>query len=135
MTISIDWSTKVITVPQTDLTPVTGDLYELDTETLFRQNINSIMASEEGICFIDPVRHNTEVTVAGTTFARTIEVINGYSVTFTPDSQFSVRLAGSNNNLFDAENGILNMNQVQVIARNAAGLVSVPDISRERPFS
>lgn len=123
MAITIDWATLTFSVPQADLTNVVGTLYELDTESGFRQEVNMIMSSEEGIVFEDPIRHNTPVTVAGTTFARTIEVINGYSLTFTPDSAWSVRLAGSNNNLFDVENNILNQNGVQVIAQNSAGLI------------
>jgi len=124
MSLNVDWATLTFSIPQADLTNVTGSLYELDTETVFRQGVNAIMASEAGMPFQDPIVHNTEVTVAGVTFARTIEVVNGYSVTFTPDSQYSVRLAGSNNNIFDVENGILNQNQVQVIAQNSAGLVN-----------
>jgi len=83
------------------------------------------MASEVGIAFIDPILHNTTVTVAGTTFARTIEIINGYSVQFTPDAQYTVRLAGSNNNIFDVESGILVQNQVQIISQNSAGLIQI----------
>lgn len=125
MAVSTDWITKTFSVPQADLTLISGTLFELDTETVFRQGINAIMASEEGIVFEDSITHNTPVTVAGTTFARTIEVINGYNVTFTPDSQFTVRLAGSNNNIFDVESGILNQNQVQLIAQNSAGLIQI----------
>ena len=121
MTISVDWATKTFSVPQADLTLVTGTLYEMNTETYYRAAINAIMASEDGIVFQPSISHNTEVTVAGTTFARTIEQINSYSLTFTPDTQWSVRLVGSNNNLFDIENGILNQNQVQVINK---GLLS-----------
>jgi hypothetical protein len=124
MAITINRLTQVITVPQADLSLVTGSLYELDTNW-FRNELKTIEASEEGIVELDTHQHNTEVTVAGTTFARTIEMINGYSVEFTPDSAWSVRLAGSNNNIFDVENGILVQNQVQVIAQNSAGLVSV----------
>jgi len=124
MAISIDWATKIISIPQADLTLVSGTLYSMNTETQFRQIVNAIMAGDDGIVFEDSIRHNTEVTVAGVTYARTIEVLqaNGYSVTFTPDSQWSVRLEGSNNNLFDIEAGILNQNQVQVIPTNSAGL-------------
>jgi len=70
----------------------------------------------------DAYIHNTEVTVAGTTFARTLEFINGYSVEFE-NLSYSVRLAGSNNNIFDVENGILVQNLVQVIAQNSGGLI------------
>lgn len=33
------------------------------------------------------------------------------------------QLEGSNNNIWDVENGILNQNQVQVIPTNSAGLI------------
>jgi hypothetical protein len=120
MALSIDWNTRVIFVPQADLTLVSGTLYELDTD-VFRLALKDI-EDGEGIPFPDTHRHNTEVTVAGTTFARTIEIINGYSVEFE-DGQYTVRLVGSNNNLFDVESGILVQNQVSIIPSNAAGLI------------
>jgi hypothetical protein len=122
--VTVDWATKVITVPQADLTPVTGTLYELDTNWL-RLQLKDLEESEAGQVFPDTHRHNTEVTVAGVTYARTIEIINGYKIQFTPDAQWTVRLAGSNNNFFDVENGVLIQNQVQVISTNAAGLQTV----------
>lgn len=134
MAIAVDWPTKTFTVPQADLTLVTGSLYEMNTETYFRAGINEIMASEEGIVFDDAIDHNTEYTVVGVTYARKIEMINGYSLTFSPNSQWTARLAGSNNNLFDVENGVLDQNQVQVIAQNSAGLVVVNTGSSTAPL-
>ena len=121
MAISIDWGTKVISVPQSYLTNISGTLYELDTEQ-FRLDLKALEDDEAGMPFPDTHRHATQVTVAGVTYARVIEIINGYSITFE-DGQYSVRLVGSNNNFFDVENSILNQNQVQVIAQNAAGLI------------
>jgi len=121
MPISIDWGTKVISVPQSYLTNITGTLYELDTDQ-FRLDLKALEDDEAGMPFPDTHRHNTEVTIAGITYARFIEIINGYSITFENGS-YSVRLAGSNNNFFDVENGILNQNTVQVIAQNSAGLI------------
>lgn len=121
MALSLDPATKVITIPQADLTFVTGTLYELDTNA-FRKAVTDLLASEPYIWMDDAYQHNTEVTVAGTTFARTLEFINGYSVEFE-NLTYSVRLAGSNNNIFDVENGILVQNLVQVIAQNSAGLI------------
>lgn len=122
MAISINWATKVIFIPQADLTPISGSLYALDTD-IFRLALKDIEDSEEGQVFPDTHRHNTEVTVAGTTFARVIEIINGYSVEFE-DGAYSVRLEGSNNNIFDIQNGILVQNNVQVIPGNSAGLIT-----------
>lgn len=122
MAIAVDEATKVITVDQSDLTLVSGTLYELDTDA-FRLSVGNLMDDERFIWMDDPFRHNTEVTVAGTTYARTIECINGYSIEFTPNSQWTARLAGSNNNIFDVENSVLVQNQVQVIPTNSAGLI------------
>lgn len=121
MALSINWLTKVITIPKLDLTLDSGTLYLLDTNDL-RKWLKDIEDSEEGIVYLDTHRHNTEVTVAGVTYARIIEIINGYSITFE-DGQYSVILSGSNNNIWDVANGILNQNQVQVIPTNSAGLI------------
>ena len=123
MTISINWATKVINVPQADLTHISGTLYELDTDA-FRLTLKDLEDDEVGMPFPDTHRHNAAITVAGVTFSRVIEIINGYSITFE-DGQYTVRLAGSNNNFFDVENYILNQNQVQIISGNSAGLITV----------
>jgi len=128
--ITIDWNTLVITVPQSYLTLVSGTLYELDTDR-FRLDLKDIEDNVEGMPFLDTHRHNTEVSVAGTTYARTLEIINGYSVEFE-NGAYSVRLAGSNNNIFDVESGILVQNNVQVISQNAAGLVVTQSIDSDK---
>jgi len=123
--ISINFTTKVISVPQADMTLVSGTFFRLPTETLFRTDVNALMDDEEGIVFDTPINHNTEVTIAGVTFARFIELINGYSVQMTPNSQFTVELTESNNNLHDVVAGALVQNQVQVLTTNSAGLITV----------
>lgn len=124
MAITVDWPSKVITIPQGDLTLIGGTLYELDTNA-FRLALKDLEDDPaEGMVWPDTHRHNAEVTVAGTTFARVIEIINGYMVEFE-DGAYTVRLAGSNNNIFDVENGVLVQNTVQVIAQNSAGLIVV----------
>lgn len=128
--LTIDWNTKVISVPQLYLTLISGTLYELDTDQ-FRLDLRDIEDSEDGIPHDVTHGHNTAVTVAGTTYARVVELINDYSVEFE-DGQYSVRLAGSNNNIFDVENGILVQNQVQVISTNSAGLIEVDGPDRQR---
>lgn len=123
MAISINWATKVISVPKADLTLVGGTLYEHDTNA-FRLGLKGLEDDEAGMAFERTNKHNTEVTVAGQTYARTIEIINGYSVEYE-DGAYSVRLTGSNNNIWDIQNGILVQNQVQVIPTNSAGLIVV----------
>jgi hypothetical protein len=127
MAITVNPLTFVINVPKADLTLVSGTLYKLDTNA-FRLALKSWEDEGNGlnggITFLKTHTHNTQVTIAGTTYARTIEILAPYSVTFE-DGAYSVRLEGSNNNIFDIQNGILNQNQVQVIPTNSAGLIVV----------
>lgn len=118
MAISINWGTKVITIPQADLTFVSGTLYELDVNQ-FRLDLKALEDDEEGIWAPDTHIHNPDVTIAGTTFPDQVIIINGYTVTFE-DGQYAVRLINVNNNLFDE--GIINRNQVSIIPTNSAGL-------------
>jgi len=124
MTVSVGWGgTNIITVPQADLTPVSGTLYECDTNWL-RLKLKDLEDDPLGMPFPKTHVHNPEVTVSGVTYSRSIEILPPYSIEFTPDSQWSVRLVGSNNNFFDVANGILVQNQVQVIPSNSGGLVN-----------
>ncbi len=121
MAITLDPATKIFTVPQSSLIWVQGTFWKADTNAL-KYEIQQLMDNEAYAWMEDPINHNSTVTVAGTTYARTLEIINGYSIVFSPDDQWSVRLDGSNNNFFDIESGVLNQNQVQVIPTNSAGL-------------
>jgi hypothetical protein len=121
VTISINWSTRVITVPQADLTLVSGTLYELDVDA-FRLALKDIEDGEEGMAFPDTHRHNTTVTLSGVTYARAFEIINGYTVTFQDvGTPYAVRCVGANHNIGDVKN----VNQVSLIIGNSAGLIQV----------
>ncbi len=122
MATTIDWATGIITVNQADLTLVSGTLYTMDTDA-FRLELKALEASLAGMAEPDIHLHNTAVTVGGITYARTIEILSPYSVQFLPNTQWSVRLEGSNNNIWDVEAGILVQNQVQVIPTNSGGLI------------
>lgn len=123
MALSVNPITYVITIPQADLTPVSGTLYELDTSA-FRLELKSWEDSPEGIVQPKTHNHNTTVSVAGATYARAIVILAPYSIEFE-DGQYTVILKNSNNNIFDVASGILVQNQVQVISTNAAGLIVV----------
>lgn len=119
MAVSITWPTKVINIPKSYLTLVSGSVYELDTNQL-RLDVAALLDDELGIVCDDAFRHNTEITLGGVTYARTIEFINGYTITFE-DDQYAVNLTGSNNNISD----VANVNQVSIRSANSAGLISV----------
>jgi hypothetical protein len=123
MPITVDWTSKEVYVPKADLNPglVSGTFYRLDTNW-FKNQLRALEASVYGIVNTRIVDHSTQYTVAGVTYARKVEIVNTYSVTFE-DGQYSVELTGSNNNIWDIENLVLNQNQVQVIPTNSAGLI------------
>jgi hypothetical protein len=108
-------------------TPGTGDsqsdpaLYELDVNAL-RLALKDIEDSE-GMPYPDTHRHNSEVTISGVTYARTFEIINGYTVLFDVSTydHYSVRFVGANHNIAD----VRRPNTVSLIIGNSAGLITV----------
>ena len=121
----IEWGNKVINIYKADsfMTQKSSTLYEMDTNA-FRLALKDLEDDEEGITHDDTHSHNAEYTVAGITYAQKLEIINGYKVKFE-DGQYTVKLTGSNNNLFDVDAGILVKNQVSIIGTNSAGLIMV----------
>ncbi len=123
MALTVDPLTYVILILQADLTLISGTIYSLDTDA-FRLELKAWEDDEEGIVQTKTHNHNTEVVIAGVTYARAVDMLSPYSIEFE-DGQYTVILEGSNNNIFDVENGILVQNQVQVISTNSAGLITV----------
>lgn len=116
MAISIDWLTKIIYVPQSFLTLISGSAYSLDTND-FRLALTDIEDSEVGVTFSPTHRHNTVVSLSGVSYAQVIEILAPYTITFE-DGMYSVSLVGSNNNISD----VVNLNQVSIRSNNSAGL-------------
>lgn len=120
MAISIDWPSGVISVPLADLTLVgPGAVYEHDLDA-FRLSLKDLEDSEEGMPWPRTHNHNTVVTLGGVVYARTIEIINGYTVTYE-DGAYAVRLVGANSNVED----VAVVNSVSIRSANSAGLVVV----------
>lgn len=122
MAITIDWGQKIIHVPRADMPVVQADpeIRELDLDA-FRLALKDLEDSEAGEVFPDTHIHNTEITIAGITYARFITIINGYTVTFE-DGQYAVNAVGANSNLLDVKNA----NQVSLRSNNSAGLTADP---------
>jgi hypothetical protein len=121
MAITINWLTFVIYVPKADLTLIQAgppEIYELDIDW-FRLKLRDIEDNEEGVPFLKTHNHNTEVLLGGVTFARVVEILAPYTVTFQ-DGQYAVNLVGANSNIGDR----VNVNQVSVRSYNSAGLTS-----------
>jgi len=119
--ISIDWETKIISIPKSymTLTQASPEIRGLNLNT-FRLDLKDLEDDDWGMIFPDTHRHNTEVTLGGITLARTLEIINGYTVTFE-DGQYAVEAKEANSNLAD----VMNVNQVSLRTFNSAGLITV----------
>ena len=121
MAISINWLTKVISVPRAYLTFVSGIVYELDVEQ-FRLDLKALEAAEQGIVFLDTHSRNAPSTLSGVTYAQTFEIINNYTVTFEDFGvHYTVKFAGANHNIAD----VVNYDRVNLIIGNSAGLIEV----------
>lgn len=122
MAISIDYTTRIITIPKADLTLVQTtpfEIRELDINA-FRLELKDIEDNIGGISFVDTHNHFTSVTVGGVTLARVVEIINGYTITFE-NGTYAVNLVGANSNIAD----VVNLNEVQVRSANSAGLTDL----------
>lgn len=119
MAVSINYATKVINIPQSFLTLISGSLYELDVD-LLRIELKNLEDDSDAMYMPDTHRHNTSVSLSGVTYARTVEIINGYTITFE-DGPYTVRCVGANHNIADVKN----VNQVSLIIGNSAGLITV----------
>lgn len=121
MAVTIDWPTKVIDVPQSYLTNLGGGIYEFDVDQ-FRLDLRDLEDTEAGMVELPTHNHNTTVTLSGVTYARTVEIINGYTVEFEDTgSPYTVKAVGANHNIADVKV----VNQVSMLIGNSAGLIQV----------
>ena len=121
MAISIDPLTFVILIPREDMTLIQSiptEIRELDLNW-FRLALKAYEAAVYGIYLLKTHNHNTEVTLGSLTFARVIEILPPYTITFE-DGQYAVNLVNANSNVSDRTN----VNQVSVRSSNSAGLVA-----------
>lgn len=119
--ISIDWGTRIIFVPQSYLTFISGIIYEMDVEQ-FRRDLKDLEDSEEGMNFPATHQRNAPTVLSGVTYAQTFEIINGYTVTFEDiGSHYTVTFTGANHNIAD----VTNFDAVNLVIGNSAGLIEV----------
>lgn len=121
MAISINPLTYVIYVPRADLTllQASPEVRELNVNQ-FRLWLKDLEDDPDyGIYLYKTHNHNTEVELAGLTYARIIEILPPYTVEFE-DGQYTVNCVGANHNISDVKVA----NQVSLIVNNAAGLIT-----------
>ena len=118
MPISVDWGAKDIYIPQSYLSLISGTTYELDVDQL-RLDLKALEDDEEGMAHPDTHQHITTSTLSGTTFARQVEFINGYTITFEVGG-YQVFCSGANHNIGDV---MTNTTGPSLVINNSAGLI------------
>lgn len=125
MATTIDWGTKIITVEQADMvqtqTSPPIDIYQLNVNDL-HEDLRLLEASALGMANVRTHTYRAPVTLSGVTYARLMEIINGYTVEFSPDGSttpYVVQVVGGNSNVGDV---IRPQPGVSVQVANSAGL-------------
>jgi hypothetical protein len=121
---TINYATKVITIPQSFLTFVSGVLWTLDTNA-FRLALRDLEDDADGIAQPITHNHNTSVLLGGIQYARVIAILSPYTITFQETgTPYIVSLSGSNNNILERTN----LGTVQLLSNNSAGLINVSEV-------
>lgn len=120
MPTEVDWGTKIITVYQADMVLIAPNVYQFDIDT-FRLELRALEAGEAGITYPPTHFHNTEITISGTTFVRSVGILSPYTVTISPAGAYQVSCKGANHNVQDVLN---NLTGPTFLPNNSAGLVN-----------
>jgi len=120
MPLSVDFVNKIIypdraEMVQVQTTPIA--IYQMDLDKL-HLDLRDREDDEDGMWGLKTHDYKGPTTLSGVTYARLIEIVNDYTVTFLPDAAWVVQIVGGNSNVGDR----VNPNNVSVQVANSAGL-------------
>jgi hypothetical protein len=123
---TVNWVTKVITIPASDLVLVSGLRYRLEAPA-FTAEIRRLEWEFGGGLWAEQIleRDNTRFDFSGVDYAPFEKVVNGYTIEFV-GGMTRVDLLGSNCNIAD----VLIANGVTVVPSNSAGNTSQVELLR-----
>lgn len=120
MALTIDFANKIIYPDRSEMVQIQSspiEIYQFNVNT-FHQGMRDLEDDEEGIWADVTHNYSSPTTLSGVTYARLVEIINDYTITFLPDSAWVVQVTGGNSNVGDR----VNPNNVSVQVANSAGL-------------
>jgi len=117
MSYSVNWTTKVITIPLADLTLISGSNYSLDAGDFWIEMRRLEASPSDGLWAEQAVEYVNTQTLSGIEYVAIVKVINGYTWD-TDTTDINISLLGSNNNLLDV---FIPGDGVSVLANNSAG--------------
>ena len=128
MSYTPNWTTKVFTIPVSDLTFVSGVNYTLDTSDFWIEvrRLEASAANNGGLYAEQALEFVNTQTLSGIAYSAIVKLINGYTWEID-SSNIIVSLLGKNSNLLDT---FVPANGVSVLANNSAGNISSPKIDK-----
>lgn len=121
MAYSVDWVAKIITIPQGDLTFVSGNNYSLSMVDAHEELRRLEWAFADGLWAPQILNFFETVTLSGIPKSPSIEVINGYTLDFT-GSNYNVILSDYDNNFVDV---YIPSNGISILGNNSVGRQAV----------
>ena len=117
MAYSVNWATKVVTVPLTDLTLVSGFNYTLDTGDFWIEMRRLEASAGDGLWAEQVIEYANTQLLSGLTYSAIVKMINGYTWN-TDTTNKNISLLGFNSNLLDT---FIPGSGISVLANNSAG--------------
>ena len=117
MSYTVNWTTKVITVPLADLTLISGSNYSLDAGDFWIEMRRLEASPADGLWAEQAVEYINTQVLSGITYSAIVKLINGYTWD-TDTTNKNIFLIGFNSNLLDA---FIPGNGISVLANNSAG--------------
>jgi len=121
MSYSVDWVTKIFTIPQGDLAFVSGNNYLLSLVNVHEELRRLEWAFADGLWAPLIAQWYETVTLSGIPKTPSVEIINGYTFDFT-GSNYNVILTDYDNNLIDV---YIPSNGISILSNNSVGKQTV----------
>lgn len=121
MAYTVDWITKIFTIPQGDLTFVSGNNYSLSLVDVHEELRRLEWAFADGLWAPNIVKFYETVTLSGIPKSPSVEIVNGYTFDFT-GSNYNVILTDYDNNLVDV---YIPSNGISILGNNSVGRQTV----------
>lgn len=117
MAFSVDWLAKVFTIPQSDLTLLSGNNYSLSLVDVHKELRRLEWNFTDGLWAPRIANWYETVTLSGVPKTPSVEVINDYTFDFT-GSNYNVILTDYDNNLVDV---YIPSNGISILGNNSVG--------------
>lgn len=117
MAYTVNWNTKVISIPLGDLTLISGVNYSLDALDFWIEVRRLEASPVDGLWAKQALDYVNSQLLSGITYVPIVKLINGYTWDIA-SSNINVSIIGANSNLLDFYTPA---NGISVLANNSAG--------------